>query len=187
MAKTMLLSEAARADIAARIGSAVVPVFSSVDGLQAELTETFEVWRFKGIVESADVSFESRVSFSRRYHHQLRVNGMVNGHAITTRPEGDDAPWRVMRLGPSGLAAEIDATLDEIENAAPDDGTTVRLLEAPEYILTAFWLVQPGYERLYVVGCPPYFRFIPRRTFLTPEGFVAALAEEQLKGAPTDH
>jgi hypothetical protein len=186
MAKTVILSESDLAAVAARIGPAILPVFHNDEDLRAELTETFEVWHFEGIVESAEVSFEDRVSFNRRYHHQLRVNGKSTGHAITTRAEGDNAPWRLMRLGPSTLAEQIDATLDEIEQATPDD-TTLRLLEAPEYVLTAFWLVQPGDERLYVIGCPPHFRLIPRKEFLTPAAFIAALADEQLNGVPAGH
>jgi len=184
MANTMLLSDADRAAVIDGIRLVSRGVFRGYAPGPIELTETFEVWRFEGIVTTPEVPFHSRVRFDRRYHHQIRVNGRASAHAITTHADGENAPWHVMRLGSSALAGEIDATLDRLEEAAPGDATVVRLLYAPEYVLTAFWLVEPGNERLWVIGCPPYLRLIPRREFLSPSAFVAALAREQTEGEP---
>jgi len=172
MAEAAHLSEDVLAEVARTVASSVTLAFERYAPDVVELGEAFELWYLAGIVEDDKANFNARVEFTGRYHHQIFVNGSPAGFAVSTRPASGQA-WKVTRLVPSTLAADI------------DEAVPVCLVTAPAYLVTAFWVRDGLTPRLFVVSCPPSNQEMKRRVFLSPEEFIAALAREQASGALT--
>jgi hypothetical protein len=183
MAEAAHLSEDVLAEVARTVASSVTLAFERYAPDVVELGEAFELWYLAGIVEDDKANFNARVEFTGRYHHQIFVNGSPAGFAVSTRPASGQA-WKVTRLVPSTLAADIDAAVDILDRALPQ-AVPVCLVTAPAYLVTAFWVRDGLTPRLFVVSCPPSNQEMKRRVFLSPEEFIAALAREQASGALT--
>jgi hypothetical protein len=179
MAKTIELPDDVLQTVAARIAPSLGLLFSRGENTEVELGESFEVWYLDGAINDPTLDLGTRVRFSERYHHQMLLDNVPAGFAIS-KPGRSPADWDVTRIAPSPFAQDVSQAIDEIDRLFPDD-TPVRLLKVPAYLLSAFWLVHPVVEqqKFYVISCPAFFTFLRKGLVLSRDEFVKALAEEQ--------
>jgi hypothetical protein len=176
MALAAQLSEHVLDEVTAAIGPYLATVFPDRDRSTAELGESFDLWRFSGIVRSANESFMAHMTQTGEHYHQIFMNGEARGFAHS-RPNADGG-LLLTRMAPSQLARWIDEAIADVESVFPEE-VVVHLVKASSYRLTAFWIPQTAKANLYVLSCPTFFKFVPRRTFIFPDAFMSALASEQ--------
>jgi hypothetical protein len=176
MALAAQLPEHVLAAVTAAIGPYLATVFPDRDRSTAELSESFQLWRFSGIVRSADESFMAHMKPTDDHYHQIFMNGEASGFAHS-RPNRDGGVL-LTRMAPSPLAQWIDEAIPVIDAQFPEP-VGVCLLKASSYRLTALWIPETTKPNLYVLSCPAFFRFVPRRTFISSATFMSALAGEQ--------
>jgi hypothetical protein len=146
----------------------------------AELSETFAVWSLNPTaVLTPDADFTKLVTQTGRWHHQIKVRGKAAAFA-RSMPLGTDAnSWDVTQLFQSDIPEKIDQAVDWVDSNVNGD-PVVRLLIAPSYYLTAFWLSEPNNNQVYVIDVPANFAHVQARTLYSAREFLQKLAQEQL-------
>jgi hypothetical protein len=145
----------------------------------AELSETFAVWSLNPTaVLTPDTDFTKLVTQTGRWHHQIKVRGKAAAFA-RSMPLGTDAnSWDVTQLFQSEIPEKIERAIDWVDGNVQGD-PVVRLLIAPSYYLTAFWLSEANNNQVYVIDVPSNFTHVHAGTLYSAKEFLQQLAQEQ--------
>jgi hypothetical protein len=160
MAHAATISESALSHIARELAVPVASLFApdarksgalASERPEAGLADSFPVWL---LTSRALKRFSSRVSDLARdthvWHHQIRVGKEAVAYAESYRSPltGEHEAGGVF---PDPLAQAVDEAIDLIDEIDPLGDPEVRLLVAPEFDLTAFWLLGDGGSQFLVV------------------------------------
>jgi hypothetical protein len=137
------------------------------------LAENFPVWLLAPDAVARTRDIAEAATRTGDWHHQVRAaDGAVRFARSTVR----DGRWIVGEVARSGLEADIDATVSWIDDHIPQD-LDARLLIAPAYYLTAFWLHGPEEDRIVLVQAPAALRNLETNVDYTAAEFLARLAD----------
>lgn len=166
--------------LAAKVGTPLAEfgAFAQQALLGAELGETFAVWSLNPMaVLTPAVDFPKLVTQTGRWHHQIKIRGKAAAFA-RSMPLGTDAnSWDVTQLFQSDIPEMIDQAVDWVDSNVKGD-PVVRLLIAPSYYLTAFWLSEGNNNQVYVIDVPPGFAHVQAGNLYTAKEFLQKLAQE---------
>lgn len=167
--------------LAAKVGTPLAEFSAFAQQAQPapELSETFAVWSLNSTaVLTPDVDFTKLVTQTGRWHHQIKVRGKAAAFA-RSMPLGTDAnSWDVTQLFQSDIPEKIDQAVDWVDGNVKGD-PVVRLLIAPSYYLTAFWLLEANNNQVYVIDVPSNFLHVHAGTLYSAKEFLQKLAQEQ--------
>jgi hypothetical protein len=93
--------------------------------------------------------------------------------------------WEVQAVLSSDLPAQIDAGIDFVDSCKLDDDPLVRLLTAPAYFFTAFWLESKKGDTVVVIAQPDWFKHLTMRRVYNSSEFLTLLGQEEpVQGLP---
>ncbi|MBI3467662.1 MAG: hypothetical protein HY000_32030 [Planctomycetes bacterium] len=173
------LSEADRQEVAQRIGEwiATTPKFADKRGRKIELGESFQVWMLAlDQIARLDVPLIHLVRDTRRWHHQIRIDGRTEANARTARSDKPEAGWKMMRLTASGMTQQIDKAIDWLDENA-QDAYLVRLLEIPSYQAETFWLQNDEQSFLLLIHIPRVYHALKYKHLYPAAEFLSILSQ----------
>ena len=162
-------------------------------GAALSIAESFPIWSLGAdAVRRYDEPFGLLARQTGVWHHQLR-QGPGAAHIAKSVSKGPDPnDWHVVELAASPLGDKMEKAIEWIDGNVGGD-PLARLLAAPAYFVTAFWLEEAGRDDIVVVDMPPSFtrlryeRIYPAREFLqllSQEERVQGVPPQQPAGAP---
>ncbi len=162
--------------IAAQVGESLPPGLVR-DAGALSLGETFDVWSLADVggprYDIAAVAVSEHV-----YHHQLLQNNEAVGFA-RSQLLADQSAREVIQVFQSRLAQRIEEAIVDVDRLVTTDDLA-RLLFAPRYQVSAFWLVgTDGHHRCYVIQCPPTLRYVKRGELVESADFLRQLELER--------
>jgi hypothetical protein len=146
--------------------------------------EYFEVWilRADAIKRAARQKFDLEKLAKRTglFHHQIRFVGQGQLFARSIHPPDEPDKLRLRELFFSPLAKDIDVAIDWLDLNV-DDSWLARLLIAPSYQLTAFWLLKQVTKesRILIISLPETFKSLQKEKLIDSREFLESLAKEQ--------
>jgi hypothetical protein len=122
---------------------------------------------------------------TRRWHHQVKLNGKSLACARSGPAEDDETRGSLHRLWVTSLAASIDRALDRVENDkrirdAVGENPLVRLLVVPAYQVNALWLIdeRARTSHVLVLDFPRRFDKLESDNPLTSREFLERLRKQ---------
>jgi hypothetical protein len=162
--------------IAAQVGESL-PSGLVRDGGALSLGETFDVWSLSD-VGGPKYDIAAAAVSENVYHHQLLQNNEAVGFA-RSQLLADQNAREVIQVFHSRLAQRIEEAIVDVDRLDTSDALA-RLLFAPQYQVSAFWLVGPaGQNRCYVIQCPPTLRYVKRGELIEAADFLRQLELER--------
>jgi hypothetical protein len=163
----------------------------------ARATQTFAARQSVGIAESFPVfalGLDATKDPSRplrdiatptgMWHHQLRHGPLAHEFArsVVNGPKATD--WKISEVVSSDSSAKIDDAISWIDKNVPGD-PVARLLVAPAYYLTAFWLEYPNESQVVVADRPEQYSMLELHHLYTAKEFLQRLSEApHARGVP---
>lgn len=168
-----------------RMPSPVTGLFAAA--APARLAESFPIWMLAPQTAEHPRDIAEAARPTGAWHHQIR--GPLGAMSFA-RSAVSDGKWRIGEMARSGLETDIEAAIDWIDTHVPQD-LEARLLIAPAYQLTAFWLHGAGDDRVVVAQAPATLRNLESQIDYPAEEFLARLAENRpsagVPALPEDH
>lgn len=159
--------------IADRAPARVTAAFAAAPSMR--LAESFPIWTLTPDAVGRTRDMAEAATPTGDWHHQIRAPGGTTGFARSTVSGGK---WRVDEVGGSGTEADIEASIRWIDERLPQD-LDARLLIAPAYYLTAFWLHGAEEDHVVVVEAPAALRTLRSNVDYSGEEFLARLADNR--------
>ncbi len=129
------------------------------NGGAVELAESFEVW-FLGreAVVRPNSPLSTLAHRTGTWHHQIKHNGVATEYARSATHGPDDTDWQVHSVTwQTDLPEKIQAAIAFLDEQNAENDAVARLLVAPFFLVTAFWLEQGDTEHVLVIKMPPSF------------------------------
>jgi hypothetical protein len=139
------------------------------------LAESFPIWALTPDAVGRTRDMAEAATPTGDWHHQIRAPGGATGFARSRVTEGK---WRVDEVAGSGAERDIEASIGWIDEHLPQ-ALDARLLIAPAYYLTSFWLHGPGEDHVVVVQAPAALRNLERNVDYPGREFLARLADNR--------
>jgi hypothetical protein len=191
MAYTEKLPQDALSSLANQISRRLAKSPETRDWLTAEaatpaltIAEYFEVWILRADVvkRAARQKFDLEKLAKRTglFHHQIHFTGQRQLFARSTHPPDEPEKLRLRELFFSTLAGDIDLAIDWLDRNV-DDSWLARILIAPSYQLTAFWLLKQSTKesRVLIISLPEIFKSLQKEKLIDSREFLEALSKEQ--------
>lgn len=137
------------------------------------LAESFPIWALAPDALDRTRDIAEAAAPTGDWHHQIRAPGGPAGFARSSVIEGR---WRVDEVAGSGAESDIEASIRWIDEHLPQE-LDARLLIAPAYYLTAFWLHGADEDHVVVAQAPATLRSLERNVDYSGEEFLARLAD----------
>jgi|HubBroStandDraft_2_1064218.scaffolds.fasta_scaffold741336_1 hypothetical protein len=118
------------------------------------------------------------------WHHQLRHGPLAHEFArsVVNGPSATD--WKISEVVSSDSSEKIDDAIGWIDANVPGD-PVARLLVAPAYYLTAFWLEDPNGSQIVVADRPEQYSMLEFHHLYTAQEFLQLLSEApHARGVP---
>jgi hypothetical protein len=118
------------------------------------------------------------------WHHQLRHGPLAHEFArsVVNGPSATD--WKISEVVSSDSSEKIDDAIGWIDANVPGD-PVARLLVAPAYYLTAFWLEDPNGSQIVVADRPEQYSMLEFHHLNTAQEFLQLLSEApHARGVP---
>jgi len=168
--------------IARRVSEKLSPptMFEAAEFSTGELAEAFEMWFLGRIaIVRPDMPLSKLARHTGLWYHQLRIGGQARKYVIS-QPRGPSAlDWEVHAVMSSDLPEAMDDAIQWIDAQHLDGELTARLLFAPAYHLTAFWLEHRRSSSVVVIEEPEWFQHLKKRTIYSERDFLTALGREK--------
>jgi hypothetical protein len=110
------------------------------------------------------------------WHHQLRHGPLPNEFARSVVNGPSAADWKISEVVSSAATQNIDDAIGWIDQNVPGD-PIARLLVAPAYYLTAFWLDGPNGEQVVIADRPERYGMLELHHLYSAAEFLRLLSE----------
>ena len=144
------------------------------------MAETFELW-FLGRTATLRVNATlSQLAHRTGYwYHQINHNGHPQEYAISKAHGPGTRDWEVHAVMSSDLPEEVGKAIRWLDAREIAGDPLVRMLIAPAYHLTAFWLEAADRNNVLVIACPAWFSRLQKEQLYDEREFLSLLAQEQ--------
>jgi hypothetical protein len=115
------------------------------------IAESFPIWLLKeDALARHATTLSATAEATPMWHHQIKVGEQAVAYAESVR--SDDGGYEFRALFPDDeLAQAVDRAIDHVDRVDMPGDPEVRLLTAPAFRLTAFWLVGDGDSNVFVI------------------------------------